>query len=140
MAAVAELSKQLMQGIDDVVPALPVPLVSHVLLQAEGNWLSALTIKARCQQLLAQAAQLHLPVIIPTALQESQFDAALHMLQIRHLIDERDGSYRAAEQELAMLRYYANTLPQRLLQAEAHSATPIMMVAELTNDSERVAV
>ena len=140
MAAVADLSQQLMARIDDVVPALPVPLVSHVLLQAEGNWLSALTVKARCQQLLAQAAHLHLPVIIPPAIQESQFDAALHMLQIRHLIDERDGSYRATASEQTVLRYYANTLPQRLLQADDSSASQAMMVDEMTKSSEKIAV
>ncbi len=117
MAAVSELSLQLMTRIDEVVPLLPVPLVCSVLLQADGVWLSALTIKARCQQLLSLAGQLHLPVVIPSALQESQFDAALHMLQIRHLVEAFDGSYRANASELKVLNYYANTLPQRLLMA-----------------------
>lgn len=117
MAAVADLSQQLMTSIDAVVPILPVPLVCSVLLQAEGNWLSALTIKARCQQIFARAAALHLPVVVPPSIQEAQFDAALHMLQVRHLLEERDGAYRANSHELNVLRYYANTLPQRLHEA-----------------------
>lgn len=140
MAAVAELSQQLMTRIDDVVPALPVPLVSHVLLGSDGNWLSALTIKARCQQMLAQAARLHLPVIIPSALQESQFDAALRMLHLRHLIDERDGCYRTVEQEKIVLRYYANTLPQRLLQIEKDLPTALLLQDTAVTNSDTVSV
>ncbi|NQD36791.1 glycerol-3-phosphate acyltransferase [Permianibacter sp. IMCC34836] len=114
IAAVAELSQQLMTRIDAVVPVLPVPLACATLLEAGGTWLSALTIKAHCQQLLARAAQLHLPIVIPPAVQEAQFDAALHMLEVRHLVEVRDGSYRAVVSERAVLQYYANTLPQAL--------------------------
>ena len=117
MVAVAELSQQLMASIDEVVPALPVPLVCKILLEADNTWLSALTIKAQCQHLLAKAAHAHLPVVIPPSAQEAQFDAALHMLAIRHLAETHDGFYRAAANEAAILRYYANSLP-RALQSE----------------------
>jgi hypothetical protein len=53
-------------------------------------------------------------VVIAPALQESQFAAALHMLEIRHLIEVRDGSYRAVISEHVLLRYYANTLPEAI--------------------------
>lgn len=139
MAAVSELSQQLMSRIDQVVPLLPIPLVCAVLLQAEGVWLSALTIKARCQQLLAHAAERGLPVVIPPALQESQFEAALHMLQIRHLLEERDGNYRAVISEHHLLRYYANTLPtalQELMPIKPGHGEPVINV---TTDQQVIA-
>jgi len=112
--AVTELAQQLMREIDRVVPILPVPLVCAVLLEAGAVWLPALRIKSRCQQWMTQAATLGLPIIVPPALQEAQFDAALHMLSIRHLVQHCDGSYQAVTEQLPVLQYYANTLPQAL--------------------------
>jgi hypothetical protein len=88
--------------------------VSKILLESGNTWLSGLTIKAQCQHLLAKAAHAHLPVVIPPAVQEAQFDAALQTLNIRHLAEERDGFYRAVESEKLLLRYYANSLPSAL--------------------------
>jgi len=32
------------------------------------------------------------------------------MLLMRHLVEEKDGAYRACEEELPLLRYYANSM------------------------------
>jgi glycerol-3-phosphate O-acyltransferase len=108
-AHLERLGKELMSGIGEVIPVLPVPLVATVLLQAGGP-LSELELKARAWRLMTglEAAGAH--VYIPRKDQDYAIDAGLRMLTLRHLVEERDGLYAARPEETAVLRYYANSI------------------------------
>jgi glycerol-3-phosphate O-acyltransferase len=41
---------------------------------------------------------------------ETLAGVGLRMLRLRHLVDERDGVFSVREEELPLLRYYANSI------------------------------
>ncbi|HYX26658.1 MAG TPA: hypothetical protein VFC23_21070, partial [Thermoanaerobaculia bacterium] len=49
-------------------------------------------------------------VYIPRGDQDYAIDAGLRMLTLRHLVDEKDGLYAARQEEMHVLRYYANSI------------------------------
>ena len=107
---VAELASELMGAVGDVVPVVPTPLVAAVLLEDPGRTLTTLEIKAaaldRIERLLAAGAC----VYVPRQDREYAIEVGLRMLRLRHLVTEHDGLWAANPAELAVLRYYANSI------------------------------
>jgi len=103
------LGAELMAAIGGVIPALPVPLVATVLVQA-GEPLSELELKARTYRLITELETAGAHVYIPRRDQDYAIVAGLRMLTLRHLVEERDGLYAASPQEMTLLRYYANSI------------------------------
>ena len=109
-AEVAALGRHLMAQVGSLVPVLPVPLVAAVLLADPARSLSRLELKAavgeRVATLRARGAHLYLPR------QDWDYavDAGLRMLTQRHLVNESQGLFMAHPSELALLRYYANSI------------------------------
>ena len=108
-AEVERLGQMLMRKVGEVIPALPVSLVSAVILGASKS-LSALELKGEVEilirRLLASGAHIH----IPRADQDYAIEVGLRMLLLRHFVIEEDGLYRANPKEDIMLRYYANAI------------------------------
>jgi glycerol-3-phosphate O-acyltransferase len=108
-AETEKLGAMLMEKVGEVVPALPVSLVASVILDA-GRPLSALELKGEVadlmQRLIASGAHIH----IPRADQDYAVEVGLRMLLLRHFVEEEGGLYRANPSELALLRYYANSI------------------------------
>jgi glycerol-3-phosphate O-acyltransferase len=103
------LGAELMRAIGAVIPALPVPLVATVLVQA-GEPLSELELKGRTLRLIEALDAAGAHVYIPRRDQGYAIEAGLRMLTLRHLVEERDGLYTARPEEMHMLRYYANSI------------------------------
>jgi glycerol-3-phosphate O-acyltransferase len=122
-AETERLGAMLMQRVGEVVPALPVSLVSTVFLHT-ARPLSALELKgeveAVIQRLIAHGAHLH----IPRADQDYAIEVGLRMLLLRHFVLEEDGLYRGNPDEEIMLRYYANAIAHLLPEQQA-SATSV---------------
>ncbi len=112
-AEVERLANVLMAKVGAVVPALPVALVANALLEASAP-LSMLELKSRVlalvQRLEARGAHVH----IPRRDQEYAIEVGLRMLRLRHLVAEIDGLYSAEPDEIALLRYYANSIAHLL--------------------------
>ena len=112
-AEVERLANVLMAKVSAVVPALPVALVATALLEASAP-LSMLELKSRVlalvQRLEARGAHVH----IPRRDQEYAIEVGLRMLRLRHLVAEADGLYSAEPDEIALLRYYANSIAHLL--------------------------
>ena len=108
--AVAELGRHLMAAVGRNVPVLPVPLIASVLLAQDGAPISELDLKAGVIRLIAtlEAAGAH--VYIPRRDLDYAITVGLRMLTQRHLIDEQSGLFQARPGELALLRYYGNSL------------------------------
>jgi len=109
---VEALSHQLMDEIADVVPVLPVALMSEVVLANQSDWLSELGAKAaavkRIEELHAQGA----PIRISANACEDVLTAALSMLEGRGFIERSDGLIRPGSEALDILSYYANSIKQ----------------------------
>jgi hypothetical protein len=98
-----------MRAIGAVIPALPVPLVATVLVQA-GEPLSELELQARALRLIEQLEAAGAHAYIPRRDQGYAIEAGLRMLTLRHLVEEKDGLFIARQEEMHVLRYYANSL------------------------------
>jgi glycerol-3-phosphate O-acyltransferase len=122
-AETERLGQMLMQRVGEVVPALPVSLVSTVFLHALQP-LSGLELKGEVENLIrhliAGGAHIH----IPRADQDYAIEVGLRMLLLRHFVLEENGLYRANPDEAIMLRYYANAIVH-LLPDQVASATPV---------------
>src|SRR3954469_10804312 len=109
-AETEKLGNRLMQAVGRVVPALPVSLVSTVVLQAGDSPLSLLDIKQHVSDLIAELESRGGYVHIPRADRDYAISVGLRMLTLRHLVLEDDGNYRANPNELMLLKYYANAI------------------------------
>lgn len=104
-----QLGTELMHRIAEVVPVLPVSLVSTVLLRAKAP-MSMLSLKAKChetwQELAKQGAHSHLP----HKDEDYAVDVGLRMLTLRHLVTENDGKYSVNPDNRVIVKYYANAI------------------------------
>jgi glycerol-3-phosphate O-acyltransferase len=110
--AVAGLGRALMDAVGRVVPVVPVALIAHVFLERRS--LTALDLKAETGRLLQRLEGAH--VYVPRRDLDYALTVGLRMLTLRRLVEEREGVFRAREEELPLLRYYANSIAH-LLQA-----------------------
>jgi len=109
-AAMADLGRELMQAVGRVVPVLPVPLIASIFIAQPQRALSALELKAEVGRLLARLEGAGAHVYIPRGDLDYALTVGLRMLQLRHLVEEKDGLFRAREPELPLLAYYANSI------------------------------
>jgi len=116
------LGAELMRAIGGVIPALPVPLVATVLVQA-GEPLSELELQARALRLIEQLEAAGAHVYIPRRDQAYAIEAGLRMLTLRHLVQESEGLYTARPEEMHVLQYYANSLAH-LVQSTLANTSP----------------
>ncbi|HEV8106421.1 MAG TPA: hypothetical protein VGP97_02790, partial [Burkholderiales bacterium] len=110
--AVAGLGRVLMDAVGRVVPVVPVALIAHVFLERRS--LTALDLKAETGGLLQRLEGAH--VYVPRRDLDYALTVGLRMLTLRRLVEEREGLFSAREEELPLLRYYANSIAH-LLQA-----------------------
>lgn len=108
--AVGEVGRLLMARIGAIVPVLPVPLVAGVLLRDPQRGMTPLELKAEVHAAMDRAEAAGARVYIPRYDREYAIDVGLRMLTLRHLVEEQDGLLRPSGAELALLRYYANSI------------------------------
>ena len=104
--AMARLGRELMDAVGRVVPVVPVALIAHIFLERPS--LTELDLKAEVGRLLGwlSGAQVYLPRRdLGYAL-----TVGLRMLRLRRLVEEREGLFTARQEELPLLRYYANSI------------------------------
>jgi glycerol-3-phosphate O-acyltransferase len=109
----AALGSELMAAVGAVVPVVPVPLVAAVFVERAERGLgplSLLELKASAWRRMAELEAAGARVYVPRSDQDYAIAAGLRMLTLRHLVEEREGLYAAREDELPLLRYYANSI------------------------------
>ena len=114
-AEIERLGRRLMQEVGRVVPALPVSLVATAILDAGERGLSAFELKGAVFELIRRLGAAGAHVHIPRHDQEYAVEVGLRMLMLRHLVDDREGIYRANPAEHALLAYYANAIAHLLV-------------------------
>ena len=102
----ARLGRDLMDAVGRVVPVVPVALIARAFLGSRS--LTELELKAETRRLLQRLEGAH--VYIPRRDLDYALTVGLRMLRLRHLVDEREGVFSAREEELPLLRYYANSI------------------------------
>ena len=107
---VKTLADNLMKHIADVIPILPIALLSEVLLENKNVWKSELDLKAQALQKIESLKQKGAPIDISSAASEGVLNNALTMLIGRRLVDVEENLIRPKEEALVLLEYYANSI------------------------------
>jgi glycerol-3-phosphate O-acyltransferase len=109
-ARVMELAADLMTAVGQLVPILPVSLVSQVFLDDPQKAWTEAELRTRAQELQRQYESLGAHVYVPRNDADYSVLVGLRMLTLRHLVLEQDGRFRVNPDELALLHYYANAI------------------------------
>jgi glycerol-3-phosphate O-acyltransferase len=107
---VEKLANKLMDAIKHVVPVLPVSLVATVMLDSGQKGLSAFEVEAQVNQLTEELQERGASVHISSRNWVESILNALNMLQLRRLVSESEGIYKAVPEEVDVLSYYANAI------------------------------
>jgi glycerol-3-phosphate O-acyltransferase len=108
--AMTRLGRDLMDAVGRVVPVVPVALMAHIFLQHRE--LTELDLKAEVGALLQRLSAAH--VYVPRQDLDYALSVGLRMLRLRRLVEECEGLFAAREEELPLLRYYANSIAHLL--------------------------
>jgi glycerol-3-phosphate O-acyltransferase len=107
---VQKLSHRLMQDIANVVPVLPVAMMSEIVLEHQFEWLSELDLKTAASQRITQLGEKGAPIDMPAIALEGVLSAALVTLEGRGFIEVKENLLRAKPEALDLLKYYANSI------------------------------
>lgn len=104
------LANSIMKNISQVVPVVPVALMSEVLRDNAAAWKSELELKSLCSQRIGQLERAGAPIDISHSALEKVLGSALDALVGRGLVEEKDNLYRMKETETDIINYYANSI------------------------------
>lgn len=129
--AVQSLGDELMAAVGAVIPVLPVALVASVLVARPEDALSELELKARVAERMAALEAAGARLYVPRRDMDYAVTVGLRTLTLRRLVEETDdGLFRPVTANLAVLRYYANSIAHLML---ALPAAPHVPVSEATS-------
>ena len=109
-ARVEILAQLLLAEIEQIIPILPVSLLSTLFVRNPHSRFSIVEIHALVYQLIEELAVRDAKISFPRKSEEHTIANALKMLHIRHLIDQFDDLYQMAPDALEILSYYANSI------------------------------
>ena len=107
---IKRLGDELMKAVGEAVPALPVSLVATVILEAKDHPLTKFELMGRVHDLIGHLEKHGAYTHIPRADREYAIDVGLRMLLLRGFLIEKDGTYIKNEDDIILLRYYANSI------------------------------
>ncbi len=107
---VAELAEGLMASVKQVIPILPVPLMSEIMLTHGKQWRSELELKVKAVERIKQLREQGAPITISDAACERVLSGAMDMLIGRGVVEEENNLYRVNPEAVGLLRYYANSI------------------------------
>ena len=107
---VEKLANDISKKIKDVIPVLPVALMSEIILSNKDEWKSELELKADAVKRIGELERQGAPINISASACEGVLSAALNMLEGRSFIDAKDNLYKAHEDAIELLSYYANSI------------------------------
>jgi glycerol-3-phosphate O-acyltransferase len=116
---VGAFANHLMKEIGDLVPVLPVALVSTVVLQQPDRALSELELKADVQALMDSLQMRGANLYLPRSDREYSIEVGIRMLVLRRVLVEREGLYVLNPAEIPLVRYYANSIAHLMPQPDS---------------------
>ena len=99
-----------MDNISQVVPVVPVSLMSGILVLHASEWKSELELKSLCAEKIGRLERAGAPIDISHSALESVLGSALDAMIGRGLVEEKDNLFRMKESETDILNYYANSI------------------------------
>ena len=112
---IKKLCTTLMEAISDVIPIVPVSLVSQIFLENLDKELSISDIENECASILLNIKKNGAPVIETAhSTRKQAISEAVSLMLLRGIINEAGGIFTGNESEIHLLRYYANALDQWL--------------------------
>lgn len=117
---VSALAEDLQQRIGQIIPVLPVALVSTVVLKNTAA-ISGFELRNAVFNLLQLLEQKGYRAYIPRGDREYAVTVGIRMLTLRQILTENDGLYTANANDLPILRYYANSISHLI---DTSPATP----------------
>lgn len=110
ISQVNELANCLMDALRFVLPILPVPVLSVVMLKAGEDALTSLEIFGRCDKLIDAMIQRGAAMKPEEKPRHRTLSTSLDMLTERGMLLETDDHYRVQPGQHALLQYYANSI------------------------------
>lgn len=108
---IAKLCHRLMSDISEVVPVLPVSLMSMVFLEAMDTELDILDIEERSNRLINELQARGAPVLEMSRSARAQDIAeAIDLMTLRRMVTASGDRFKAVSAEETIMRYYANTI------------------------------
>lgn len=107
---VKDLADTLMDSIANVIPILPIALISEILLENRKTWQSALELKAQAALSIEGLRKQGAPINISASACEGVLTNAINMLLGRGLILEQDNLLCLNPESQKLLEYYANSI------------------------------
>ena len=107
---VESLARSIMDNITQVVPVVPVALMSEILKTNASEWKSELELKSQCSGKIGQLEKAGAPIDISHSALESVLGSALDAMIGRGLVEEKDNLFRMKESEEDIINYYANSI------------------------------
>ncbi len=114
---IEELCHHLMKSIENVIPVLPVALVSTVMIEFQEKEVSIFEIKAGIDRLMEELKSNGALIYYPKHNFEKYTETALEMLKIRHMVLESKSLLKVNPDMVDILSYYANSI--------SHWKTPV---------------
>ncbi|MDJ0614747.1 MAG: 1-acyl-sn-glycerol-3-phosphate acyltransferase, partial [Rhizobiaceae bacterium] len=114
-ATIETLGERLINEVGNVVPALPVSLVSSVFVEHPEKTFNELELKSEISDLVEQLEKSGHHVHIPRADLDYAISTGLRMLVMRHMVlEDENGTLTANKDERVLLEYYANSIAHLL--------------------------
>lgn len=107
---VESLAQAIMKNVSEVVPILPVALMSEILIKNQAQWRSELELKTQCLERIEQLEKAGAPIDISSSALENVLGSALEALVGRGLIEEQDNLLKMKASEVDIVSYYANSI------------------------------
>ena len=108
---IEKLCHRLMSAISEVVPVLPVSLMSTVFLEAMDTELNILDIEERSNRLINELQACGAPVFeMSRSTRAHDIVDAIDLMTLRRMVTASDDRFKAVSAEETIMRYYANTI------------------------------
>ena len=108
---IEKLCHRLMSAISEVVPVLPVSLMSTVFLEAMDTELDILDIEERSNRLINELQALGAPVFeMSRSTRALDIVDAIDLMTLRRIVTASGDHFKAVSAEETIMRYYANTI------------------------------
>ena len=108
---IEKLCHRLMSAISEVVPVLPVSLMSTVFLEAMDTELDILDIEERSNRLINELQARGAPVFeMSRSARAQDIVDAIDLMTLRRMVTASGDQFKAVSAEETIMRYYANTI------------------------------
>ncbi len=104
------LAGRLMNEIKMAVPITPVALMAEIILANRQVWVSELELKAQALKRMKQLKKQRAPIRISSNTTDNVLSGALDIIEGRGWLIEQDNLYKARDDAIVMLEYYANSI------------------------------